>query len=83
MRQAAPGKKFLEAPTVGVGATCVSCAHCPWMAMNNLRNLAEVLETGRNEIHVDEAIRVRALRSTQRMIDFARERTVARKVSGD
>lgn len=83
MRQAAPGKKFLEAPTVGAGATCVSCAHCPWMAMNNLRNLAEVLETGRNEIQVDEAIRVKALRSTQRMIDFARERTAARKVSGD
>ncbi|MBZ0071133.1 MAG: quinolinate synthase NadA [Gammaproteobacteria bacterium] len=83
MRQAAPGKKFLEAPTVGAGATCVSCAHCPWMAMNDLRNLAEVLETGRNEIRVDEAIRVQALRSTQRMLDFAREQTVARKVSGD
>ena len=83
MRQAAPGKKFLEAPTVGQGATCVSCAHCPWMAMNDLRNLAAVLETGTNEIHVDEAIRVKALRSTQRMIDFAKERTAARAVSGD
>ncbi len=83
MRQAAPGKKFLEAPTVGAGATCVSCAHCPWMAMNSLRNLAEVLETGSNEIHVDEDIRVKALRSTQRMIDFARDRTQAKVVSGD
>ncbi len=83
MRQAAPGKKFLEAPTVGVGATCVSCAHCPWMAMNDLRNLANVLETGSNEIHVDEAIRVKALRSTQRMIDFARDKTAAKSVSGD
>ena len=83
MRQAAPGKKFLEAPTVGQGATCVSCAHCPWMAMNDLRNLAQVLENGGNEIHVDEDIRRKALRSTQRMIDFARERTVSRKVSGD
>ena len=83
MRQAAPGKKFLEAPTVGVGATCVSCAHCPWMAMNDLRNLAEVLTTGANEIHVDEAIRVKALRSTQRMIDFAKARTQAKAVSGD
>ena len=83
MRQAAPGKKFLEAPTVGEGATCVSCAHCPWMAMNDLRNLAEVLETGSNEIHVDEAIRVKALRSTQRMIDFGKQRTVAKVVSGD
>jgi quinolinate synthase len=74
MRQAAPDKTFLEAPTMGVGATCVSCAHCPWMAMNSLRNLAEVLETGANEIHVDETVRVKALKSTQRMLDFGRSR---------
>ncbi len=70
MQQAAPGKTFIEAPTGGVGATCVSCAHCPWMAMNGLRNLAEVLEQGGNEIEVEESIRRRALRATQRMIDF-------------
>lgn len=73
MKQAAPGKIFLEAPTAGEGATCVSCAHCPWMAMNDLPSLARVLETGSNEIHVDEAVRVKALRSTQRMLDFARQ----------
>lgn len=72
MRQAAPGKSFIEAPTGGEGATCISCAHCPWMAMNGLHNLAHVLETGENEIHVDEAVRVKALRSTQRMLDFVR-----------
>ena len=83
MRQAAPGKKFLEAPTVGAGATCVSCAHCPWMAMNGLRNLAEVLKTGGNEIHVDEDVRVKALRSTQRMLDFAREHNGQKAVGGD
>lgn len=70
MKQAAPGKIFMEAPSAGEGATCESCAHCPWMAMNNLRNLAEVLKTGRNEIHVPEDIRKRALRATQRMVDF-------------
>ncbi len=73
MKQAAPNKKFIEAPTGGVGATCTSCAHCPWMAMNGLHNLLHVLETGENEIHVDETIRIRALRSTQRMLDFANE----------
>jgi quinolinate synthase len=73
MRQAAPDKTFIEAPTAGVGATCESCAHCPWMAMNALANLAQVLETGDNEIHVEESVRIRALRSTQRMLDFARE----------
>ncbi|MDX1696792.1 MAG: quinolinate synthase NadA [Thiohalobacterales bacterium] len=75
MRQAAPEKTFMEAPSAGEGATCESCAHCPWMAMNHLRNLAEVLRNGDNEIHVPEDIRVRALRATQRMVDFAAART--------
>ncbi len=73
MRQAAPDKKLIEAPTGGEGATCSSCAHCPWMAMNGLHNLLDVLETGRNEIHVDEAVRVEALKSTQKMLDFVRK----------
>ena len=74
MKQAAPDKIFLEAPTGGKGATCVSCAHCPWMAMNGLRNLARVLETGRNEIVIDEAVRERAVRPIRRLLEFARQR---------
>ncbi len=70
MQQAAPDKLLLEAPTSGEGATCKSCAHCPWMAMNNLSGLIEVLENGGNEIHVDETIRQQALRSTRRMMEF-------------
>jgi len=70
MKQAAADKIFMEAPSAGEGATCESCAHCPWMAMNHLRNLVAVLQNGTNEIHVPEDIRVRALRSTQRMVDF-------------
>ncbi len=73
MRQAAPGKKLIEAPTFGEGATCQSCAHCPWMAMNGLHNLLHVLETGDNEVYVKESVRVEALRSTQKMLDFARQ----------
>ncbi|MCB1639873.1 MAG: quinolinate synthase NadA, partial [Thiothrix sp.] len=72
MKQLAPDKEFIEAPTMGEGATCKSCAHCPWMAMNSLHNLLAVLEQGHNEIHVDESVRVKALRSTRRMLDFAR-----------
>ncbi|SDP58657.1 quinolinate synthetase [Ralstonia sp. 25mfcol4.1] len=71
MRMAAPGKMFIEAPTAGNSATCKSCAHCPWMAMNALTNLAEVLETGRNEIHVDADIGRRAVTCIDRMLDFA------------
>jgi len=76
MKQAAPDKILIESPTAGDGATCQSCAHCPWMAMNNLQNLAHVLETGENEIHVDEAVREKALKATQRMLDFAKGKTV-------
>ncbi len=74
MKQAAPDKMFLEAPTGGKGATCVSCAHCPWMAMNGLRNLARVLETGRNEIVIDAAVRERAVRPIRRLLEFAKQR---------
>ncbi len=71
MRAAAPDRLILEAPTAGAGATCTSCAHCPWMAMNSLSKLARVLETGANEIHVDGAVRAKAVRSITRMLDFA------------
>ncbi|MCX7741898.1 MAG: quinolinate synthase NadA, partial [Tepidimonas sp.] len=56
LRQRHPDKLFLEAPTAGNSATCKSCAHCPWMAMNGLRGVLEVLETGLNEVHVDPAL---------------------------
>jgi quinolinate synthase len=72
MKQAAPSKVLLEAPTVGAGATCVSCAHCPWMAMNDLAKVAKVLETGQNEIRIDEAIRLMAKKATLRMLAFAK-----------
>ncbi|MDE2117532.1 MAG: quinolinate synthase NadA [Betaproteobacteria bacterium] len=76
MRMLSPDKVFMEAPTAGYGATCTSCSRCPWMAMNGLLNLAEVLETagtGKNEIHVDPAIGRRAKVSIERMLDFARQ----------
>ncbi|MFH0783691.1 MAG: quinolinate synthase NadA [Pseudomonadota bacterium] len=71
MRQVAPGKILLEAPTVGEGATCQSCANCPWMGMNSLHNLAEVLETGKNEILVSSELADKAQIPIRRMLDFA------------
>ena len=72
MKQAAPDKLLIEAPNAGIGATCRSCAHCPWMAMNGLRNLAATLRSGTNEIHIDEDIRRKALSSVTRMLEFAK-----------
>ncbi len=71
MRQMAPTKTFFEAPTAGDGATCRSCAHCPWMGMNILENLQETLERGDNEIIVDPAIAAQALLPLDRMVNFA------------
>jgi len=56
LRQVAPHKRFIEAPTAGDGATCKSCAHCPWMAMNGLENLRNSLRDGGGEVHVDAAL---------------------------
>ncbi|WP_371807852.1 quinolinate synthase NadA [Marinobacterium sp. LSUCC0821] len=70
MQQAAPGKQFIEAPTGGSGATCRSCAHCPWMAMNGLENILSALREGKDEVHVDEQLRIDALRPLQRMLSF-------------
>lgn len=72
MRQLAPNKTLIEAPTAGTSATCKSCAHCPWMAMNALQGVVACLEQGRGEIHVDEAIRVQALGCIDRMLDFVK-----------
>jgi quinolinate synthase len=84
MHQVAPHKLLLEAPTGGKGATCVSCAHCPWMAMNWLSKLAHVLETGENEIHVPEEICARAARPINRMLEFAgQNRIPVAGMSGD
>ena len=74
LRQLNPDKVFIEAPTAGDGATCRSCAHCPWMAMNELRCLNRVLDDAiyraENEIHIDAAIAERARLPLDRMLAF-------------
>jgi len=72
MQQAAPGKEFIAAPTGGSGATCRSCAHCPWMAMNGLQNIVESLENLSGEVFVDPALMTDARRPLQRMLDFSK-----------
>lgn len=75
MQQACPDKIMIEAPTGGDGATCRSCAHCPWMAMNGLVAICSALEEGAqgHEIVVDETLRQKALIPLERMLTFAAE----------
>lgn len=70
MRQLAPGKLLIEAPTAGNSATCKSCAHCPWMAMNSLQGVRDALDHGHGEVLLDETIRAQALGCIERMLDF-------------
>lgn len=73
MQQLNPNKTFIEAPTAGEGASCRSCASCPWMAMNTLEALLHSLQTGSNEVLVDPALVPRAVKPLQRMLDFTSE----------
>lgn len=70
MQQAVPDKQLLVAPTGGSGATCRSCANCPWMGMNGLENLLAALEKGSNEVFVDAEIGAQAMTSLGRMLQF-------------
>ena len=70
MKEAAPNKTFIAAPTAGEGATCESCAECPWMKMNDLQRLQNILKTGNGEINIDEDILKLAARSITRMVEF-------------
>jgi quinolinate synthase len=81
MQQQAPGKRFLEAPTAGNGATCRSCAHCPWMAMNALDSLTLELQQHNNEVHVEAALIEKAMVPLNRMLDFASAQKQALKGS--
>jgi quinolinate synthase len=72
MKEVAPHKKFIEAPTMGEGADCESCAHCGWMAMNNLEKCLDTLNTGNNEILINNQIIDKAKNSIQRLLDFTK-----------
>jgi quinolinate synthase len=73
MQQAVGNKELLVAPTGGSGATCRSCASCPWMGMNSLENLLSCLEVGSNEVFVDDNIAQLAVQSLDRMMRFKAE----------
>ena len=84
MRKRLPHVTFIEAPTAGKGATCQSCAHCPWMAMNGLHNLIETLEGAPgHEVFVDPVVAKRAKVPIERMLEFAKKNLPTMQGSGD
>lgn len=82
MQQLCPDKVFVEAPTGGNGATCKSCAHCPWMAMNGLKAIEKALtDNAGHEIFVDDELRRQALIPLDRMLGFSAQNSL--KVKGN
>lgn len=72
IQQACPDKQTIAAPTGGHGATCRSCAHCPWMALNTPWAMRNALENmADHEIHIEPLLREQAMQPLQRMLDFA------------
>jgi quinolinate synthase len=70
MHQAAPGKKLIEAPTMGESADCESCAHCEWMGMNNLDKCLSVLVNKDNEIYIEKNTAEGAKQSIKKLLNF-------------
>ena len=70
MREVAPEKKFIEAPRMGEGADCESCAHCEWMAMNSLEKCLNTLTSGNNEIRINDEVIEKAKHSIHRLLQF-------------
>jgi len=80
MQQSCPEKELLAAPTAGNGATCRSCAQCPWMAMNGLKSIFNALNDAKgHKIDVDPIVAKGAIISLNRMLSFAQEHQLKTK----
>jgi quinolinate synthase len=64
MRQRRPDAELIPAPA---DSGC-NCSLCPYMKLNSLEKLYLCLRDLKPEIHLDEAVRVRALKPLERML---------------
>ncbi len=72
MQQQVPDKELIIAPTAGEGATCRSCANCPWMKMNTLESLVHVFDNTENFIEIDLKLAEQAMKPLNKMLEFAK-----------
>jgi quinolinate synthase len=68
MEKAAPGKTFIGAP--GADGNC-NCNMCPYMALNTMEKLYLALRDLKPQVVMDEAVRVQAKKSLDRMLEMA------------
>lgn len=70
MKQAVPDKKIIPAPA-NENNTC-ACSECPYMKMNTIEKLYNTLYYELPEIHVQEAVRLKAYASVMRMLELSK-----------
>lgn len=70
LRQDNPDKTFIAAPTSADSQQCNACAFCPWMGMNTLAKLEQVLDKGGNDIIIDEHTLTQARLPLERMLSI-------------
>ena len=68
MQKASPGKVFIPAPPMD--STC-GCNDCEFMKLNTLQKIYLSLKYEYPEVHIDEEIRLKALRPIERMLDLS------------
>ena len=66
MQKQNPNKEFIPLPS---NDGC-ACNECPYMRLNTIEKIVDVLENLKNEITLDENIRVKALKPLNRMLDI-------------
>ena len=70
MKEAVPEKELIPAPA-NQENTC-ACSECPYMKMNTLEKIYASLIHEQPQVFVPEDIRLKALRSIQRMLDLSK-----------
>jgi quinolinate synthase len=73
MQHASPDKEFIMAPSRPQADNFVCNGNCPWMKMNNLRNILEALEKSTGEISLSLDIISKALKPLSRMLEFRKK----------
>ncbi|MFN3530063.1 MAG: quinolinate synthase NadA [Bacteroidia bacterium] len=67
MELASPHKQFIPAPPT----TNCACNDCPHMKLNTLEKVYLALQYEQPELHMDESLRLSALKPIQRMLDLS------------
>lgn len=73
MQKLRPDVELIQAPVLDSGC---SCNNCPYMKMNNMEKIKRALETFQPQVGLEEALRVKAQVSLDRMMDITSGKAV-------